>query len=186
MKKALKILLWLIVGIIVIIVILIIAIACYIGFEASQWTKQNSGAETMDNTVITKSYFLPKPMTKAECDEYSNGTNTRLYCDYDEDYFSGAISQCGGIEYLPTPEQLEDISKHVYHYGTTEYDGKEAKKYGLPESLNSFPDKTITIWSKHIEWIETGAVFAERFQTNRSYGSSGHSHPYYAICIKNK
>ena len=147
---------------------------------------QNKGPKDMAHTSVTKSYFNPTPMSVSECKEYKRLTKTVRLCR-EEDYWLGAVSECGGVHNLPTWDQLENIAKYVYHNGKSNYDGQVAVKYGLPEKL----DGSIIIISKHVDFIQTGAVGVVRF------GNSGFFSYYtgfyktspsriYAICVKNQ
>ena len=83
--------------------------------------------------------FSPKPLTKAEC-ETEKGNLGIKYCNFNNDYWAGAVKQCGGIQNMPTVYDLETIAYLLYDEpvkvsGWTEYltyNGK-ASEFGLPE-----------------------------------------------------
>ena len=56
------------------------------------------------------------PMTKAECDQaVSDGELGVKACQYNDDYWAGAVKACGGINNMPTESQLIDLAKYVYN-----------------------------------------------------------------------
>ncbi len=54
------------------------------------------------------------PLTKAQCEAQKGdlGINT---CNYDNDYWAGAVKACGGINNMPTEAQLIDLAKYIYN-----------------------------------------------------------------------
>lgn len=71
--------------------------------------------------------FKPTPITKAECEELKSTLGIKN-CNYDSDYWAGAVKACGGVNKLPTMAQLAAIANYVY--GTTGV-GAQTKKTGL-------------------------------------------------------
>lgn len=57
--------------------------------------------------------FYPTPLTKAEC-ENSKGDLGINSCNYDNDYWAGAVKACGGVSNMPNAEQLKEIAKYIY------------------------------------------------------------------------
>ena len=86
--------------------------------------------------------FTPKPVTKAEC-EQMKADGMVNDCDYDTDYWAGAVKQCGGKGNLPTRADLAKIASAIYEgnpsisaTGTTDnltYKSGTATSLGLPE-----------------------------------------------------
>ena len=73
--------------------------------------------------------FTPAPMTFEECTGYTathTGTDTEAradgnaknlgirLCRYANDYWAGAVKACGGIQYMPTREQLAKFAESMY------------------------------------------------------------------------
>ena len=57
--------------------------------------------------------FTPKPLTKAEC-EAQKSTLGINGCYYDNDYWAGAVKQCGGVSKMPTMAQLAELASQLY------------------------------------------------------------------------
>ena len=45
--------------------------------------------------------FIPTPLTKAECEAEKGKLGIRK-CEYEQDYWAGAVKQCGGVSKMPT------------------------------------------------------------------------------------
>ena len=58
------------------------------------------------------------PLTKAEC-EAQKGDLGISACNYDNDYWAGAVAKCGGTSKMPTKEQLGQLATYVYNYDST-------------------------------------------------------------------
>ena len=57
--------------------------------------------------------FTPKPLTKAEC-EAEKGNLGIKECNYDTDYWAGAVKQCGGVSKMPTMDDLGKLASQLY------------------------------------------------------------------------
>lgn len=125
--------------------------------------------------------FIPTPLTREECKAQG------LICYYDNDYWAGAVKQCGGINKLPTMSDLgklasalyigkptvgakQDISNLTYISGT-------AASIGLPE-----PD--FNLWSSE-EYINNTA-YLRIFGQERSYWyyNTRTNRSIQAVCLK--
>ena len=59
--------------------------------------------------------FTPKPMTKAECEAaVAEGKLGITGCFWDNDYWAGAVKQCGGVSKMPTMAQLGKLASQLY------------------------------------------------------------------------
>ncbi len=58
--------------------------------------------------------FFPTSVTKAEC-EVEKSTLGIKECNYDNDYWAGAIKACGGINKMPTMGHLAKIANYIYN-----------------------------------------------------------------------
>ena len=60
--------------------------------------------------------FTPTPLTKAECEEeVKKGTLGIEDCEYNKDYWAGAVKQCGGVSKMPTRDDLVELAKVLYN-----------------------------------------------------------------------
>ncbi len=54
------------------------------------------------------------PLTKEQCEEQKGDLGIAA-CNYDNDYWAGAVAKCGGVSKMPTESQLIDLAKYVYN-----------------------------------------------------------------------
>ncbi|MBQ8168449.1 hypothetical protein IJZ97_03435, partial [bacterium] len=112
-------------------------------------TKLGSGCFAEANGVcLASAPFAPTPVTKAEC-EAMISTHGIQACEYDEDYWAGAVKACGGTSKMAKESDLTKIANYVYNRtdistgyidGLT-YDSTKATEIGLPSSASFF------VWS---------------------------------------
>ena len=72
--------------------------------------------------------FNPTPMTKAECEQaVAEGKLGIKECYYEQDYWAGAVKQCGGVSKMPTMAQLAELGSQMYVGNPTigEYQDKD-------------------------------------------------------------
>ena len=71
--------------------------------------------------------FTPTPMTKAECEQaVAEGKLGITSCFWDDDYWAGAVKQCGGVSKMPTAAQLGELASQLY-VGNPSIGAKENK-----------------------------------------------------------
>ncbi len=54
------------------------------------------------------------PLTKAQCEEQKGDLGISV-CNYNDDYWAGAVAKCGGVSKMPTESQLIVLAKYVYN-----------------------------------------------------------------------
>ena len=54
-----------------------------------------------------------QPLTKAEC-EAEKGNLGIKGCYYNDDYWAGAVKQCGGVSKMPTADDLANLASQLY------------------------------------------------------------------------
>ena len=129
---------------------------------------------------------LPTPMTLAECEQaVAEGTLGIKTCEYDNDYWAGAVKHCGGVQNMPTPTQLAEIATDLYgvHGFSSTNDGTtygltmdKTKPYvsilnAIYGDMAGISDRTFSIWSGQ-EYSAYSAY--NRFFTS-TYTSLGYS-----------
>ncbi len=57
--------------------------------------------------------FAPNPLTKAECEAEKGNLGIKA-CYYDDDYWAGAVKQCGGVSKMPTADDLAKLASQLY------------------------------------------------------------------------
>ena len=75
--------------------------------------KLGSGCAFEVNGKCFGAPFTPKPLTKAEC-EAEKGNLGIKKCEYDTDYWAGAVKQCGGGSKMPTMDDLAKLASQLY------------------------------------------------------------------------
>ena len=90
--------------------------------------------------------FYPTPISRTECDAaLREGKLGIKECYYEGDYWAGAVKQCGGINKMPTMDDLAKIASLIYKGNPTvgaykdvynlTYESGTATSLGLPEPL---------------------------------------------------
>ena len=70
-------------------------------------------------------------MTKAECEQaVSEGTLGITACNYDSDYWAGAVRACGGVQNMPTQAQLIALAEYIYPDADSIYGGDADSIFG--------------------------------------------------------
>ena len=117
---------------------------------------------------------VEKPLTYAEC-EAEKGKLGIKECNKfnDQDYWAGAIKQCGGVSKMPTQSDLEELAKVLYNTssinskgetGNLTFDTSKASSMGL--SLNKYD--WFHVWSG--EEINSGSTYSRFFTSSGTYG----------------
>jgi len=103
------------------------------------------------NTCISSAPFVPTPMTKADCEEQKSTLGINA-CEYDNDYWAGAVKACKdqGMR-LPTEAELAQLASELYgrSIGATEsvYSGLSLNTSKLPESFAGLGSSWYYLWS---------------------------------------
>ena len=60
-------------------------------------------------------------LSKAECEQIADEGygNNKEYCNYNDDYWAGAVKACGGTSKMPSQNQLTKLAKYVFNYDRT-------------------------------------------------------------------
>ena len=57
--------------------------------------------------------FIPTPLTRAQCEELKGELGIRG-CNSNQDYWAGAVKQCGGVSKMPTAKDLGKLATELY------------------------------------------------------------------------
>ena len=85
--------------------------------------------------------FKPTPMTKAECEAQKSTLGINDCYDNDDDYWAGAVKQCGGVSKMPTMAQLGELASQLY-VGNPTIGAKEDKR-NIQFDFNSSTAKSL-------------------------------------------
>ncbi len=128
--------------------------------------------------------ITPTPMTKAECDAEKGKLGIKE-CNYDQDYWAGAVKQCGGVSKMPT---LDDLAK----LATKLYGVQVGAKQNISEGLTLDTSVATAMgFSGSFFYVWAGEEYDFRYASNRGFYSSstiwngnhrGNSN-YQAVCL---
>ena len=149
-------------------------------------TKLGAGCAFEINRTCYNTPFIPTPITKEECDTIKDDLGIKD-CSTKNDYWAGAVKACGGVDKMPTMQQLAEIANFIY--GTTHIeptisqyhltiDDAKAASLGLQYTIGS----SFYIWSG-LE--ESGEKAHRRFFNPTSSGAQtgNRSSNRIAICL---
>ena len=109
----------------------------------------SSCAVELDGGKCFGSAFTPTPLTRAECEAQKDELGIKN-CYYDNDYWAGAVKQCGGVNNLPTMADLGKLASAIYK-GNPSVGAKQdvnnlAYESGTATSLG-LPEPSFYLWS---------------------------------------
>ena len=132
--------------------------------------------------------FTPKPMTKAECEAaVAEGKLGIKECYYANDYWAGAVKQCGGVSKMPTMAQLGELASQLY-VGNPTIGAKEDKD-NIQFDSNSSTAKSLGLTPFFYLWSgeesSSYRAYVRYFDTTTSYWYYGNRYHSYtqAVCL---
>ena len=136
------------------------------------------------------SAFTPTPLTKAEC-EASKGNLGIENCPYNGDYWAGAVKHCGGVNNMPTDNDLAKLASAIYKGNPSVGAKQDASNLtyiaGTATSLG-LPEPTFYLWSGEEGGYFSGGYYAywrsfystsTRWHSGKNRGSSNVQ----AVCL---
>ncbi len=136
--------------------------------------------------------FMPSPLTRSECEAQKGALGIKA-CYYGNDYWAGAVKQCGGVQNMPTDEDLLELAKLLYNTPSIEPSGStwsltlnssKATTMGFSFSpYTKYPE--FSIWSgceaaSSKAYIRDFASFSTKYYYE-GYRQSGYG--YNAMCL---
>ncbi len=107
---------------------------------------------------------ITTPMSKADCEAKKESLGIKA-CNYDNDYFAAAAEKCGGVQNLPTEDDLYELAKKVYP--TCDDNTKECT--GTPD-FSQLPDSFSGLGSSW-NYLWSGSEKSAHHASNRAFGS---------------
>ena len=103
----------------------------------------------LNGVCILSTPFIPTPVSKTECEQMIS-THGIKSCHYDNDYWAGAVKECGGVSNMATRNDLAKIATHIYNNENITPNGSISS--GLifnPDKSTELglPDSSFYIWS---------------------------------------
>ena len=155
----------------------------------SNVTRLGSGCTfEIGSACYTTLPFKPTPISKAECESLKVDLGIKG-CQYDGDYWAGAVKACGGVGNLPTMEQLADIANYLYNTdkmqamnSVTNVTRDDALAKALGFNYNT--GATFYIWSS--KEYTSGITYDRYYEANRSswHNSTRTNSFQLAVCLE--
>ena len=147
----------------------------------------SSCAIELDSGRCFSAPFIPKPVTKAEC-EQMKADGMVMYCAtfLNNDYWAGAVKQCKGKSNMPTKSDLAKIASAIYEGNPTigaDSSGRNLTyKSGTATSLG-LPEPPFYLWAG-VEPQTSIAMFRSFDLTGSYIGDHSRSMSiYHAVCL---
>lgn len=110
----------------------------------------DSGDACFDSTII-----VPMAMSRAECNEkkLTLGIDN---CEYEDDYWAGAVQVCGGVSHMPSEAQLASLANYLYDTNMAKENSKSYPSFDIPDKplnqeeaakLGLFSPLDLAIWA---------------------------------------
>ena len=77
------------------------------------------------------------PLTKAQCEEQKGDLGIAA-CNYDNDYWAGAVAKCGGVSKMPSQDQLTKLANYIYNTDSVSSSGRTSSLAMDPEKASQF------------------------------------------------
>ena len=155
--------------------------------------KNFSCALEIGDLCVTKLAFTPTPISRAEC-EASKKDLGISHCYYNQDYWAGAVKQCGHISKLVSPKQLAIIANYLYDTTkVTEYNSVSGTLQdslviilGLQSDTNEYQvwSNEPTTHSGEVSGVNATYRIFTKGGTTWSYRYFGRSTKRQAICVE--
>ena len=119
--------------------------------------------------------FFAEPINNEECESIksSHGINE---CEYNEDYWAGAVKACGGVSKMANSSQLADIANFIYD--TTDIGAETIKEEGISMNTNKASslgfsiDESNSFYVWAAEEDSANVAYLRGFYSTSSYWSS--------------
>ena len=131
--------------------------------------------------------FTPKPLTSAECNELKSKLGIKNCRTDNNDYWGGAVKQCGGVSKMPTMAQLAELASQMYVGNPTI--GAKQDKDDIQYDPNSSVSKALGLtpyfglWSG--EESSSDSAYSRDVDATSSYWGYGNRSSSYgqAVCL---
>ena len=130
------------------------------------------------------------PMTLDECNQaVQEGKLGIKACNYDDDYWAGAVKVCEGTQNMPTMEQLGQLAGYLYDTGSIgeqeDYNNVTLNTTKASQFLSSSRFPYFYVWSGQ-EGSQTKAYYRSFSTTTTYYFNSNRNYANrLAVCVSN-
>ena len=113
--------------------------------------------------------FRPTPLTEQECEAQKSALGIKQCCPrdwcYNDDYWAGAVKQCGGVSKMPTAAQLAELASQMYVGNPTI--GAKEENNNIQFDSNSSTAKALGLTPYFYLW--SGEEDSSRYAYRRSF-----------------
>ena len=146
----------------------------------------NCAIELSDGTCFTAPFY-PTAVTKAECEQLVADGYPIKECNYENDYWAGAVKACKDMgSSLPSQEQLDQLAKDLYpgtEITTGTSDGQRDNDLAVSMGFISSPDNAFFLWSSE-EYTKYDAYNRNFYSTYTYRGNNNRtSSSNQAVCL---
>ena len=106
----------------------------------------NCAIELSDGTCFGAP-FTPEPLTKAECEAEKSNLGIKE-CNYDSDYWAGAVKACGGTQNMPAQAQLDKLAEDLYQDTNGDFIGNQNNDLAISMGFLVYAPGSFFVWSK--------------------------------------
>ena len=151
--------------------------------------KLGSGCAFEVGSTCYTAVFTPKPLTYDECMAQKDDLGIKECCPddmcYGEDYWAGAVKQCGGVSKMPTMDDLAKLASQLYKGNPSigamqDYDGQWDQDAA---TALGFTSPNFYLWSS--EEYGSDSVYNRNFYSTGSYWNDDYRYTsgLQAVCI---
>ena len=132
---------------------------------------------------FTAPFIATTPLTKAEC-EAEKGTLGIKECLYDDDYWAGAVKQCGGVSKMPTNADLTELAMVLYNTSSINSSAKTRNLFLDTSKASSMGfTRSFYVWSgEERSSLDAYGRYFHSSETYRSYNYRSFM-GYNAMCL---
>ena len=131
---------------------------------------------------------ITTPMSKADCEAKKESLGITA-CNYDNDYFAAAAEKCGGVQNLPTEDDLYELAKKVYGESncndSTQRCDVTPDFSQLPDSFSGLGSSWYHLWSG--SEISASSAYSRDFDSSTSgrgyHGRYRGNSSFRAVCV---
>ena len=121
--------------------------------------------------------FTPTPLTKAQCEAEKDKLGIKG-CYFEDDYWAGAVKQCGGVSKMPTEADLRELAKVLFNTANIKSSGR-TEKLTLDRSKAASIDvllkgSSLSIWASDFSDLGPRARLFETYLEHRTDGYFGY------------
>ncbi len=108
------------------------------------------------------------PLTKAQCEEQKGDLGIAA-CNYDNDYWAGAVAKCGGVSKMPSQDQLTQLANYIYNTDSVSSSGITSSLAMDTEKASQFLSASP---SSYYFYVWSGQEYSSHDAYNRYFGST--------------